>query len=173
VARPPVAQERLEVTPAGRVVLGFKRAWRSGAHAVVFDPPGLHRPAGCTDPSAALQYGSLSRRTRGSGPRSPRGGSWPMRGGRARSAASGVRRQSRHRGRGQAKLEAPWAWLLRRVFGVDVLTCERCEGRMRLVEIANEPDEISRVLAKVWLGPRPPPRRRPALPGQLELKFAA
>jgi hypothetical protein len=40
----------------------------------------------------------------------------------------------------------PWAWLLRRVFAV---------------------------LAEVGLGPRPPPRRRPAVPGQLELKFAA
>ena len=66
-----------------------------------------------------------------------------------------------------------WAWLLRRVFAVEVLTCERCEGRMRLVSIANEPEELSRVLAKVGLGPRPPPRRRPALPGQLELKLAA
>jgi len=38
VARPPIAQERLEVTPAGRVLLRFKRAWRSEAHAVVLDP---------------------------------------------------------------------------------------------------------------------------------------
>ena len=74
-----------------------------------------------------------------------------------------TKRSSRH----------PWAWLLRRVFAVDVLSCERCKGRMRLVSLANEPDEISRVLAKVGLGPRPPPRRRPALPGQLELKFVA
>ena len=74
-----------------------------------------------------------------------------------------VKRSSRH----------PWAWLLRRVFAVDVLSCERCEGRMRLVEIANTPEELSRVLAKVGLGPRPPPRRRPALPGQLELELAA
>ena len=34
----PIAHERLEVTPAGRVLLRFKRAWRSGAHAVVLDP---------------------------------------------------------------------------------------------------------------------------------------
>ena len=74
-----------------------------------------------------------------------------------------TKRSSRH----------PWAWLLRRVFAVDVLSCERCEGRMRLVEITNTPEELSRVLAKVGLGPRPPPRRRPALPGQLELQFAA
>ena len=44
---------------------------------------------------------------------------------------------------------------------------------MRLVELANERDELSRVLAKVGLGPRPRARRRPALPGQLELELAA
>ncbi|HLT36456.1 MAG TPA: hypothetical protein VK034_09220 [Enhygromyxa sp.] len=41
---------------------------------------------------------------------------------------------------------------------------------MRLVEIANQHDAIARVLATVRLGPRPPPRPRPPLPGQLELK---
>jgi len=43
---------------------------------------------------------------------------------------------------------------------------------MRLVELANERDELSRVLAKVGLGPRPRARRRPALPGELELELA-
>ena len=69
----------------------------------------------------------------------------------------------------------PWAWLLRRVFAVDVMGCSRsgCRGQMKLVKIANEPDAIAQVLADVGLGPRPPPRSRPALPGQLELEFAA
>jgi len=66
----------------------------------------------------------------------------------------------------------PWAWLLQRVFAVDVMTCSRCGDRMRLVKIATEQDDIARVLAKVGLGPRPPPRARPVLPGQLELDFA-
>jgi hypothetical protein len=41
MARPPVCQERSAVTEVGRVVVRFKRAWRSGAHAVVLDPLGL------------------------------------------------------------------------------------------------------------------------------------
>jgi hypothetical protein len=65
-----------------------------------------------------------------------------------------------------------WAWLLARVFAVDVMTCSRCGGRMRLVEIADSRDDIARVLAHVGLGPRPPPRPRPAVPGQLELELA-
>ena len=74
-------------------------------------------------------------------------------------------RQSRH----------PWAWLLQRVFAADVMTCPRCRGAMRLVKIANTPDEVAQVLAKLGLGPlfNRPPRPRPPLPGQLELVFAA
>ncbi len=46
----------------------------------------------------------------------------------------------------------PWAWLLSRVFAVDVMTCPRCRGAMRLVKIADKPDDIARVLAELGLG---------------------
>jgi hypothetical protein len=32
------------------------------------------------------------------------------------------------------------------VFAVDILKCEKCGGRLRIVEIAKQPDEIERVL---------------------------
>jgi hypothetical protein len=68
----------------------------------------------------------------------------------------------------------PWAWLLMRVFASDVTTCARhgCGGRMRIVEIATERDDIARVLAELGLGARgPPPRPAHQVPGQLEFDF--
>jgi hypothetical protein len=67
----------------------------------------------------------------------------------------------------------PWAWLLARVFSAEVMVCQHCRGPMRVMKIANEPDQIAKALADAGLGPRPPPRPRPALPGQLLLDFAA
>ena len=61
----------------------------------------------------------------------------------------------------------PWAWLLRRVFAVDVTTCPECGGAMKLVAIATDPDDIL-----VVVGNLPPPRAPPPSP-QLELDFAA
>jgi hypothetical protein len=42
---------------------------------------------------------------------------------------------------------------------------------MRLVKVATTRDEIARALAHAGLGPRPPPRPRPAMLGQLEICF--
>ena len=38
LARPPVCEDRLAVTGGGRVEVGFKRAWKNGARAVVLEP---------------------------------------------------------------------------------------------------------------------------------------
>jgi hypothetical protein len=40
----------------------------------------------------------------------------------------------------------PWAWLLRRVFAVEVLVCVHCAGKLRLVEIATEAGAIKRII---------------------------
>ena len=70
----------------------------------------------------------------------------------------------------------PWPWLLKRVFAVDIETCPvpGCGGRLRLVEVATEPDDIARVMAELGGddAARAPPRRpRPSPPGQLRLAF--
>ena len=86
----------------------------------------------------------------------------------AKSAASKTAEPSRH----------PWPYLLKRVFAVDILPCERCGGRLRIVEIAKKPDDVARVLReRGWA--RGPPRAEPLafmdgqpfIGGQLRLQF--
>jgi hypothetical protein len=58
------------------------------------------------------------------------------------------------------------------VFAVDILKCEHCGGRLRIVEIATKPDDVSRVLReRGWA--RAPPRAQlpPFTDGQLRLQF--
>jgi hypothetical protein len=59
----------------------------------------------------------------------------------------------------------PWAWLLRRVFAVDIMTCPKCQSAMRVKSIATEASKIHAVLG---IASRP----RPLLQ-QLDLGFAA
>jgi hypothetical protein len=63
------------------------------------------------------------------------------------------------------KYRLPWATLLRRVFAVDVLTCDRCSGKRRLVALADKQEAITKILAHLglpqeapspWLARAPP-----------------
>ena len=61
-------------------------------------------------------------------------------------------------------------------FAVDILKCEKCGGRLRIVEVAKKPDEIARVLNERGYArapPRAPPDADPraSAHGQLRLVF--
>ena len=45
VARPPLASERLEILPDGRLAYEFKRPWRDGTSRIFLRTPGVHRKA--------------------------------------------------------------------------------------------------------------------------------
>ena len=40
----------------------------------------------------------------------------------------------------------PWAELLKRTFGLDVLACPRCQGRMRLLAMVTDAKSVTRYL---------------------------
>ena len=59
----------------------------------------------------------------------------------------------------------PWATLMRRTFGFDVLQCPTCKGRMKLLALVIDDRSIARYLQKVGertdLPARAPPRGPP------------
>jgi hypothetical protein len=67
-----------------------------------------------------------------------------------------------------------WAALLKRVFGVDVLKCSRCQGTMRLIACIEEPDVARKILEHLGLRAEAlPTLRAQAPPVTLELFPAA
>ncbi len=50
-----------------------------------------------------------------------------------------------------------WARLLRRVFAIQVLVCERCGGPRRVLGAVTEPHAVGRLLAALGLAAQPPP----------------
>lgn len=65
----------------------------------------------------------------------------------------------------------PWAWLIRYVFFEDVSVCPKCDGPMRWLEVATEPGDIARLLARHDFGSSPEVRPRAPPLGQLRLPF--
>jgi hypothetical protein len=55
----------------------------------------------------------------------------------------------------------PWAELLRRTFAVDIESCPRCGGRMRLLAVITDPHSVARFLRHSG-DPTDPPLRAPA-----------
>jgi hypothetical protein len=58
-----------------------------------------------------------------------------------------------HRGgrRHSRRQRLPWADLLRRVFGIDVLVCPKCAGPRRVLAAIHDPAAIARLLAALGL----------------------
>jgi len=73
-------------------------------------------------------------------------------------------------GKSASETRHSWAWLLARVFAVDILTCPDCQGAMRLVTVAKTPEQAARVLGGGRLRRR---SRAPPVTGQLELELSA
>ena len=74
--------------------------------------------------------------------------------------------------RSQPVYRHSWAWLLARVFRIDVTECPACGGKMKIIAALTEPQAIRTYLDGVGLASRPPPIA-PARPlPQTEFEYA-
>ena len=139
--RPPIAQERLEARQGGLVRIALKRAYSDGTVAVEMDPLSLLcRLATSVPPPRfhTVKYAGVLA------PASP----WrkriaPPSPAIAEPAEAPSEDERPKRGAGTYR---PWAELLKRTFGVDVLECSKCKGRMKLVAMLTEPRSVRRYL---------------------------
>jgi hypothetical protein len=189
LARPPVALERLERLPGGRLCYRLKRPWRDGTSAVVLHPwdllvrlcalvppPRFHlvRASGVLASHASLRslvvpgaepaeldssHGPVQM------PLPLDDGSALPQGGPASTPVAPPPRPFSSR--------TPWAKLLARVFRIDVTVCPdpACRGPMRIVGFATTPEEIAAEMQQL---PRAPPapsfsEREPPSQGRLQI----
>ena len=66
----------------------------------------------------------------------------------------------------------PWAELLRRVHEVDVLKCDRCAGRRRVIAFITDTHVVTAILAHLGLPTLPPALASARAPPQAEFGFA-
>jgi hypothetical protein len=177
--RPPVATERLARTADGQVWLRLRAPWRDGTTGFLFDPVDFLGRLAVLVPrprvNLMLYYGVLGARSAWradvvghAGPAATAGGPPAMAGGQAGPA--GDEASPTDDGRRLA-----WAALMERTFGVDVLACPRCGGRLRLVALIEAATTIRRILEHLGLPadvPAPRPARAPPVPVDADLPGA-
>ena len=168
-ARPAVALERLSRLPDGRLVYRLKRMWSDGSTDVVYEPqdfmaklaalvpaPRVHltrfhgvlapaakwRPWIVPKPSVELDFSfaAVPISLPGSAP-----------GNNDRTEAKGSTKEM------PPRRNYAWAYLMMRVFLLDVLQCERCGGRMKILAAIHPPTTTRKILDCLGLPSRGPP----------------
>jgi hypothetical protein len=159
--RPAVATERLSGLPDGRMLYRLKRRWRDGTTQVIYEPLefleklaalvppprfNLVRYSGVLAPSSGLRRRII--------PAKP-------------AEDPACNRQCNHSKKHREKIDKSnlgmherryaWAELLKRVFSVDSLKCERCGAKMRIVCAIHPPEAIKKILDCLGIPSKPPP----------------
>ena len=173
ILRPPVAQDALELTADGKVLLRLRRPWRDGTRAICFEPSEFLEKLAVMIPrpriNLLLYHGAFAPRGRcHSGPVVVEDAPYRM-----ATPASGSAGAAPGAGAPPAAYVRPtyvaWADLLRRVFALDVVACPDCGGRLRLLATIEERAVVEQILTHLRLPvdlPQPSPARTSAwLPG--------
>jgi hypothetical protein len=160
--RPPVPVERLHPTEDGLVRLSLRQPWHDGTTDLVFTPMEFLERLAVLVPrpriNLVLYFGVLGARAAlradvvASGRAQAAGDTEADAG-----ATKGVAIPARGRG-------MQWAALMQRTFGLDVLICPRCGGRLRLMALIQEAAVITRILDHLGVPaeiPAPRPARAP------------
>jgi len=166
VARPAVATERLSRFADGRVLYRLRHRWRDGTSFVIFDPLDLVGKLAALVPPPRFNlvryHGVLAPAARWRSRIVPQESqhrddldSCPARCGKQRSRGGGTKRLE-NLGTLHPR-NYPWAELMKRVWGFDVLRCDSCGGPMRILCAVHPPEAIRKILDCLGLPSRPPP----------------
>jgi hypothetical protein len=154
-ARPPVAMDRLEQLPDGRLSYRLKTPWHNGTTHVLFEPLEFLGPLAVLVPAPRVNmvrfHGVIAPAAKwrvAIVPECPE----------IEADACG------HVNDGNEKTGRPrnyaWASLMRRVFEIDVLKCTNCNGRLRILATIHPPVNTRKILECMGLPSRAPPIKR-------------
>lgn len=152
VLRPPLALERLKLLGKDLVAIELKRRWRDGTTHVTMSVK-----------TFLARLASLVPR--------PRANTTIYAGVLAANAKDRASITPKSKAKRPRRVDASWAALMKYSFGVDVLSCRRCKGRLRFVAVVFDPAEVRRLLShlKCFSDPLPispargPPEQAEAL----------
>jgi hypothetical protein len=180
ILRPPLAQERLQRTPDGRVMVGLKTPWADGTTHLLFDPLELLAKLAVLTPrprvNTLIYHGVLAAHARGRPaavtyagtndalPAPPATGAEvpaPLAAAPVAAPADSAPNPTPPR---PFPRNPTWALLMRRAFDFDVLACPRCGAQMTLLATIDDPRTVRRILSHLGISteiPYPAPCRAP------------
>jgi len=142
IARPPVAEKRLSLTRNGMVRYELKTPYRDGTTHVIFEPLDFISKLAALVPKPRV---NLARFHGVFAPNSKhRVLVTPARRGKGRNPGTCNDTQVKSLEKRRATMN--WAQRLKRVFNIDVETCEQCGGRVKVIACIEDPAVIKKIL---------------------------
>ena len=154
VLRPPIAQERVTHGADGLVRITLKKPFADGTVAVDMDPLSLLCRLAASVPAPRFNTVRYAGVLAAAAKLRPRIVPEPKPDSNTLDTPCACPEDSKHLG----SRYRPWAELVKRTFSVDVLECETCHGRMKLVAFVTDDKSIARFLKKLREPIEPPPR---------------
>jgi hypothetical protein len=167
ITRPPVSTKRLSMTRNGRVRYELKTPWRNGTTHVIFEPLDFISRLVALVPRPRV---NLTRFHGIFAPNSKyRARVTPAKRGKGRKTR--VTNDIPDQTPAERHAAMTWAQRLKRVFDIDVETCSKCGGDVRIIASIEDPVVIQKILAhldntasSVATALRPDCRASPSLP---------
>ncbi|MCP5348593.1 MAG: transposase [Pseudomonadales bacterium] len=143
ISRPAISEQRLSLTPTGKVRYELKTPFRNGTTHVIFEPLDFIARLAALVPKPRV---NLTRFHGVFAPNSKhRAAITPSGRGKGSKSKQAV---THHDDKAPAERHAAmtWAQRLKRVFQIDIETCEKCQGPVRIIACIEDPAAIRQIL---------------------------
>ena len=142
ITRPAVATRRLSMTRNGRVRYELKTPWRNGTTQVIFEPLDFISRLVSLVPKPRVNlirfHGVFAPNSKYRAKVTPAG--------RGKNKTSHVTEQG-DQSAAEKRASMTWAQRLKRVFDIDIETCDKCGGDVRIIASIEDPAVIQKILA--------------------------
>jgi ribosomal protein S27E len=143
ITRPAIAEPRLSLTASGNVRYQLKTPYRDGTTHVIFEPLDFMARLAALVPRPRV---NLTRYHGVFAPNSPHR-AWVTKAGRGRGANRKASDEGEEDTPAARRSAMTWAQRLKRVFRIDVETCQACGGAVKIIASIEDPVVIRKILA--------------------------
>lgn len=154
IARPAVATNRLALTPQGNVRYTLKTPYRDGTTHIILEPLDFIARLAALVPKPRVNL------TRFHGVFAPNSALRQQ----VTPARRGKRNPNEAKTPAQRRAAMTWAQRLKRVFKIDIETCDQCGGTVKVIASIEDPAVVKRILD--YLEQRPDPNITPTHPAR-------
>ena len=144
IARPPVSEQRLSLTPTGKVRYELKTPFRNGTTHVIFEPLDFMARLAALVPKPRVNltrfHGVFAPNSKHRALVTPSGR------GKGSKQAKQTGDDADERTPAERHAAMTWALRLKRVFNIDIETCEKCQGPVRIIACIEDPVVIRLIL---------------------------